>query len=322
MTVITVTDHVFESVGRERELAGSTGAEFREADCATEAETLEATRGASVVFVNFAPITSRVLESLASGAVVIRYGVGWDNVDIAAADRLGVAVCNVPDYGTSTVADHAVSLAFNLLRRIGQFHSQVAAGNWPKPASQGLIPEFSDLTVGLLGTGKIGLAVASRLKAFGMTVLAYDPYADRQTLMEAQIESVTLEHLWARSNLVSLHAPANASTHKIVNGEAIALMPPGSYLVNTARGALVDLGAVVDALDSGHLAGVAFDVVDPEPLPSDHPIRQHAEAIITPHTAFFSARSMDNLQLFAVEEAQRALRGQPLRCQINQPKAR
>ena len=319
MTIITVTDHVFESVAKEQQLAEEFQAEFREAHCVSEADTIRAVEGAKVVFVNFAPITPAVVESLAPEAVVIRYGVGWDNVDVEAANRLGVSVCNVPDYGTSTVADHAVTLALNLLRRIDQFDREVSQGGWPKPASQGVIREFSDVTVGLFGTGKIGLAVASRMRALGMSVIAHDPYADPQLLREAGIEAVAVEELWSRSHLISLHAPATASTHKVINRDSIGLMQPGTYLVNTARGALVDLDAVVYALESGQLAGVGLDVLDPEPLPEDHPIRANTNALITPHTAFFSARSMENLQRLAVEEAARALRGEALRCLVNQP---
>lgn len=319
MEIIAVTDHVFPNLDRERRLAFETGADFREAQCRDEAETIDLVRGANVVFVNFAPTTAAVLEVLAPGAVVIRYGVGWDNVDVDSANRLGVSVCNIPDYGTSTVSDHAVTLAFNLLRRVSQFDGEVSAGGWPKPASQGTVLEFSDVTVGLFGTGKIGLAVAKRLRAFGMTVVAYDPFAENDVLVEAGIERVDLEDLWRRSHLISLHAPATAETHMIVNDETISMMQPGSYIVNTARGQLVDLDAVVKALENGHLGGVALDVVDPEPLPRDHLIRKAANAILTPHTAFYSERSMDNLQRLAVEEAMRALTGISLRCLVNKP---
>lgn len=319
MTVIAVTDHVFPTLDRERQVAVAVGAEFREAQCVSELETIDLVRGANVVFVNFAPITEAVLAVLAPGAVVIRYGVGWDNVDTDAADRLGVSVCNVPDYGTSTVADHAVTLAFMLLRRVRQFDREVSAGQWPKPASQGPVWEFSDVTVGLFGTGKIGLSVAKRFRAFDMTVVAHDPFADHRVLQDAGIERVDSNELWRRSHLISLHAPATVDTYNVVNHDTISMMPVGSLIVNTARGQLLKLDAVVEALRSGHLGGVALDVVDPEPLPREHPIRREKNAILTPHTAFYSERSMDNLQRLASEEANRAISGEALRCRINTP---
>lgn len=318
MTVV-VTDHIFAGVERERAFAESIGAEFRTAQCVTEADTVETVAGADIAFVNFAPITSAALEAMAPGAVVIRYGVGWDNVDVAAADARGVSVCNVPDYGTTTVADHAVSLALTLLRKLQGFDSVISAGGWLKPADLAPILEFGDATVGLLGTGKIGLAVAERLRPFGFTLLAYDPYADAERLAGLGIELVSAEELWRRSNLVTLHAPATSETIRSANAGTIGSMPCGSYIVNTARGSLVDLEAVVDALRSGQLAGAGLDVFDPEPLPEDHPIRSIGSAILTPHAAFYSARSMQNLQRLAVEEARRAAAGEPLRCRVNTP---
>lgn len=319
MTVVVVTDHIFAGLDREEAFAEGIGAEFRSAQCTTESETIEAVRDADIAFVNFAPITPAVLAALAPGAVIIRYGVGWDNVDVAAADERGVSVCNVPDYGTTTVADHAVSLALTLLRRLHQFNEVISAGGWLKPASQAPILEFSEATIGLFGTGKIGLTVAERLRAFGFTLLAYDPYANKDQLDALGIELVPLDELWRRSNLVTLHAPATPATIRVVNAESIAAMPRGSYIVNTARGTLVDLEAVVDALNSGQLAGAGLDVFDPEPLPEDHPIRSIGSAILTPHAAFYSESSMQNLQRLAVEEAQRAASGVPLRCRVNHP---
>ncbi|RGE20499.1 C-terminal binding protein [Leucobacter sp. wl10] len=319
MTVVVVTDHIFADLERERAFAARIGAEFRSAQCTSEHETIEAVGGANIVFVNFAPVTPAVLDALAPGAVVIRYGVGWDNVNVVAAAERGVSVCNVPDYGTTTVADHAVSLALTLLRRLHQFSAVISAGGWVKPASQAPIQEFSETTIGLFGTGKIGLTVAERLRPFGFTLLAHDPYANKDQLDALGIELVALDEFWSRSDLVTLHAPATPATVGAVNAESIAAMPRGSYVVNTARGALVDLDAVGDALESGQLAGVGLDVFEPEPLPEDHPIRSLENAILTPHAAFYSESSMQNLQRLAVEEAQRAALGEPLRCPVNRP---
>lgn len=319
MSIVVVTDHIFENEQRERDFAANIGAEFRSFQCVTEAETIEAVRDANIVFVNFAPMTPAVIDVLAPGAVIIRYGVGWDNVDTAAADARGISVCNVPDYGTTTVADHATSLALMLLRRLHQFNRVISGGHWLKPADEAPILEFSEATIGLFGTGRIGFTVAERLRGFGFTLIAYDPYADQERLTELGIEQVELDELWERSNLVTLHAPATPATRHAVNAQSIARMQPGSYIVNTARGALVDLDAVVDGLREGKLAGVGLDVFDPEPLPEQHPIRSIDSAILTPHAAFYSESSMQKLQSLAVEEAARAHAGEPLRCRINSP---
>jgi D-3-phosphoglycerate dehydrogenase len=317
MTAVVVTDHVFANLDYERAFAASVGQELRTLQCSTEEETMVALKGAAIAFVNFAPITRSVIEQMTEGATVIRYGVGYDNVDIIAAREHGIRVCNVPDYGTSTVADHAVTLALTLLRKITLFNEITAEGGWVNPGQFAPILEFEDTTIGLLGTGRIGLSVAQRLRAFGFTLIAYDPFAQASTLAELSIESVSLDELWERSNLITLHAPATEQTHHIVNAETLKKMPRHSFIVNTARGALVDLGAVADALASEHLAGVGLDVFDEEPLRSNHPLRFDSRAILTPHAAFYSARSMDNLQRLATEEAARAMRGELLRCCVS-----
>lgn len=317
MSVVVVTDHIFAGLEREKAFAERVGAQFRTEQCTTEDETARAVSGADIVFVNFAPITPAVLDRLAPGAVIIRYGVGWDNVDVDAATQRGIAVCNVPDYGTTTVADHAVSLALALLRKLHVFSSTITGGGWVKPAAHAPILEFGDTTIGLYGIGKIGLSVAERLRAFGFTLLAYDPYADAEKLAGIGITLVEEDELWHRSQLVTLHAPATPATIGAVNARRIAQMPRGAYIVNTARGALVDLDAIVDGLRNGQLAGVGLDVFEPEPLPEDHAIRSFREVILTPHAAFYSERSMENLQRLAVEEAARAVNGEPLRCAVN-----
>jgi D-3-phosphoglycerate dehydrogenase len=316
---VVVTDHAFAALEHEQQVADALGAEFEVFDADTEAAAIAAVRAADIAFVNFAPMTAEVLSVMNKGATVIRYGIGYDNVDVQAADDLGVSVCNVPDYGGDTVADHAVTLALTLVRKIKQFDRILGSGRWVSATELSPVVACSATTAGLLGTGRIGLAVAQRLAPFGFEIVAYDPFADAEALARHGIELVGLDELFARSALMSLHAPATPETHKIVNAANLATMPHGSFLVNTARGALVDEDAVLDALNSGQLAGVALDVFDPEPLAADHPLRSHPAAILTPHTAFYSEQSLANLQRLAAEEAARAGRGEALRCRVNSP---
>lgn len=318
---IVVTDHNFADLRYERETAAALGARVHEFDARTESEAIEAVRGADIAFVNFAPITAAAAAVMNSGAVVIRYGIGVDNIDLAAAARVGIRVCNVPDYGADTVADHAVTLILMLTRKIVAFDRIVSAGDWVPPIELAPIRASSATTVGLLGTGQIGLATANRLRPFGFELVAYDPFADEQAMAEHGITLVGPSELFERAQVLSLHAPATAQTHRIVNAENLAKMPFGAYLVNTSRGALVDEDAVLAALDSGRLAGVGLDVFDPEPLADDHGLRAHPNAILTPHAAYYSEESLLNLQRLAAEEAGRAGRGEPLRCVVNAPAA-
>jgi D-3-phosphoglycerate dehydrogenase len=318
---IVVTDHNFTRLDDERAAADALGATFEVHQATTEEAAADAVRGADVVLVNFAPVTAHVLDALPAGAVVIRYGIGYDNVDLDAADERGISVCNVPDYGADTVADHTLTLILVLVRKVVQFDRVLTAGTWIAPPALAPIRAAADTTVGLIGLGRIGLGVVARLRAFGFPVLAFDPFIDPSVAIRHGIELVDLDALFRRADVVSLHAPATSETHKVISAANLRRMKPGSFVVNTARGALVDQDAVLAALESGQLAGAALDVFDPEPLPSDHGLRAHPHAILTPHAAFYSEASLAALQRLAAEEASRAGRGEPLRCRVNRPRA-
>ncbi|ONK11859.1 C-terminal binding protein [Streptomyces sp. MP131-18] len=315
MSRVIVTDQAFGDVRHERAVAARFAADFAEHHCTTEDETVGAVRGADVAFVNFAPMTRPVLAALKPGATVIRYGIGYDNVDVSAARSLGVRVANVPDYGTDTVADHATAALLALLRRLSVYDRAIRDHGWCAPGDAGPLPSFAATTVGLVGTGQIGRAVHARLRTFGFHVLATDPFADPAGGPEDP-EFVDLPELLARSHAVSLHAPATPGTHHLIGPRNIARMRPGAVLVNTSRGALVDTAALADALRTGHVAAAALDVFDPEPLPADSPLRGLPNVLLTPHAAFYSTESLDALQRLAADEAARALAGEPLRCQV------
>jgi phosphoglycerate dehydrogenase-like enzyme len=313
---MVVTDQSFGGVAGEAATAARFDAAFAAHQCTTEAETKEAVAGADVVLVNFAPMTAAVLGALAAGATVIRYGIGYDNVDLEAARRLGVAVANVPDYGSDTVADHTVASLLALLRKLPAYDRAVREEGWCPPGALGSLPGFGSTTIGLIGVGRIGLAVHARLRAFGFRVLAHDPFADPAALREDGLVPVDLPELLAASHAVSLHAPLTDATHRLVDADALARMRPGAHLVNTSRGGLVDHDALADAIERGHIASAALDVFDPEPLAPDSRLRDLPQVLLTPHAAFFSDDSLASLQRLACEEAARALAGEPLRCPV------
>lgn len=318
---VVVTDQAFGGVERERAVAAAHGVPFAERQVRNEEDTARAVDGARVVFVNFAPITRRVLERLAPGAVVIRYGIGYDNVDVEAASELGVTVCNVPDYGADTVADHTVALLLAGLRRLLPYTTTIREAGWTAPAELGGIRGFAETTVGLVGTGRIGRAVAARLQPFGFRIIAFDPFVDGSALREAGIEPVGFDELVESAHVVSLHAPLTPENHHLLGAEQFARMQPGAFIVNTSRGPLLDQAALADALGSGRLGGAALDVFEEEPLPAASPLRSQPNVILTPHAAFFSDTSLAALQRLAAEEAERALSGQPLRCPVNRVRA-
>ncbi|PPG32110.1 C-terminal binding protein [Pseudoclavibacter sp. RFBB5] len=316
MTRIVITDHAFIDTEHEAGAAERTGAELDVHQCVSSDETTEAVRGADVAIVNFAPMGEEQLAAMSTDATVIRYGVGYDNVDIEAARRLGIAVANVPDYGVDTVADHAASLLLGLLRRLPVYDRGIRDAGWVTPGSVGPIRSFPSVTVGLLGAGRIARSLADRLKPFGFRVIASDPYASSQAVAEHGIELVESNELVDQADAISLHLPLTPKTQHLVDSEFLATLRPGCIIVNTSRGPLIDEHALANAIRDGRIGGAGLDVFEPEPLAPDSPLRACPNVVLTPHAAFYSTSSLDNLQRLAAEEAERALTGQPLRCPI------
>ena len=247
---------------------------------------------------------------------VVRAGVGYNNVDLDAADRRGVVVCTVPDYGTEEVADHAIMFLLAMARRLAPCHAEIRAGDWHYRTAVGA-PRLRGRTLGLVGCGRIGTATALRAKAFGLDVVFYDPYAPQGTDKALGVRRVyDLSELLAQSHFVSLHCYLDPGTYHLINAETLARMRPGSFLINTARGPVVDQSAMVAALDSGRLAGAALDVVEREPLDDDR-VRFHPKILLTPHSAFYSVEGFVELRAKAAEEVRRVLRGEPPRNPVN-----
>lgn len=315
---VVVTDHEFDNFENEERLASEVGATLEVFNVLAEEDLLRATRGANVLLVSYANISRKVLQGLAEDAVVIQYSIGYDNVDMAAAAELGVRICNVPDYGAHTVADHTVMLMLALIRRALEYHHAIVdtAGGWVQALDVGPIVDLTDTTVGLVGTGQIGRLVAKRIQGFGSRVVAYDPYADPALLTASGIEPLSFDDLLATADVVSMHAPLTAETTGMIGVEEIARMKPSAVLVNTARGGLIDIDAAVRAVNAERLGGLGLDVFPSEPLEEGHPLRSARRTLLTPHAAYYSERSVRNLQLFAAEEMARACRGEGLRCEV------
>jgi C-terminal binding protein len=243
---------------------------------------------------------------------VVRAGVGYNNVDRAAAARHGVIVCNVPDYGTEEVADHAIMFLLALARQLVPSHEAIRAGGWDYRTALGA-PRLRGKTLGLVGCGRIGTATALRAKAFGLDVLFYDPFVPQGLDKALGIRRVhRLDELMEQSHYVSIHCYLDATTHHLIDARALARLRPGSLLINTARGPIVDQSALLDALDSGRLAGAGIDVVEREPL-DDERLRHHPRVLLTPHSAFYSVEGFVELRTKAAEEVRRILCGEPPR---------
>jgi C-terminal binding protein len=247
---------------------------------------------------------------------VVRAGVGYNNIDLNAAGARGIAVCNVPDYGTEEVADHAIMLLLALARHLIDAHEDIRTGGWDYRVVAGT-RRLRGKTLGLVGCGRIGTATALRAKAFGLDVVFYDPYLPDGIDKALGIRrSYRFAELLEQSEFLSLHCYLSAETRHLINAEALARLPRGSLLINTARGPVVDQAALLDALDSAHLAGAGIDVVEREPLDDDR-LRRHPRVILTPHTAFYSEEGFVELRSKAAREVRRLLTDEPPRNVVN-----
>jgi D-3-phosphoglycerate dehydrogenase len=244
------------------------------------------------------PLDRAHLERLDTCRAVVRYGVGLDNVDIDAATELGIAVGNVPEYGHEEISNHAIALLLGLSRKLFEFDAAVRRGSGiPAPQS---VARLSRRTLGLVGYGRIGRRVAEKARAFGLEVVAYDPYA-------ADIETLELDELLRRADILSLHVPLTPETRHMIGARELALLKPGSHVINIGRGGLVDEDALVAALHSGHIAGAALDVTEIEPLPLDSPLLDAPNVILTPHVAWVSDVALSDLKRLTAENALRLI---------------
>ncbi len=263
-------------------------------------------------------LTAPVLQRLDRCRAIVRNGVGFDNVDIDACSALGISVCNVPDYGTEEVADHAIALSLCLSRRVLPAAATVRSGKWDWRSAEP-VRRSSTQTFGVLGLGRIGTAVALRARAFGFRVVFYDPYRpDGVDKALGLLRAPDFSSLLCQSDILSIHTPLTAETRHMVSAAALGQLPKGALVVNTARGPIVDERALAEALHQGHLAGAGLDVVEQEPLP-DPRLLSHPNCIITPHSAFYSEESLREMREKSARTVLEILHNRPARNLVNGP---
>jgi D-3-phosphoglycerate dehydrogenase len=312
---VLVTDHVFANLDIERSILEPIGYDVTLADDTGEAALADAARGATAILACYAKVTEPVIAAAAEAGcrVISRYGVGYDNIDVEAATRRGIVVTYVPDYCLDEVADHTLALLLGLARGVVDADRAVRRGEWAVP--HGSIHRLQGRRLAVIGAGGIGRRVIQRARAFGFDVVGFDPYIEDWNVDAARAD--TLEDAVREADAVSLHVPMTDENHHLIDREAIGVMERAPIIVNTARGPLVDLDAVAEALERGDLSGVALDVTEVEPPPADHPLRRHPRAILTPHMGFYSVEAQAELQRRAAEEVARALAGEPPHRPVN-----
>jgi D-3-phosphoglycerate dehydrogenase len=315
MGTVLLTDHTWPDSRIEREMITAAGHRFVEgpakAGTSEAIEALVAAHDPDAIMVTYAPITRQAIATPSRLRLIARIGIGTDNVAIDAATERGVWVTNVPDYCIEEVSDHALALMLALTRGITRFDREVKGGRWG--LATGALRRSSSLVIGIVGYGRIGRATARKAHGLGATVLAYDvmKIADG-----GPATSVELPELLARSDVVILHAPLDASTRHMVDRRFVAAMRQGAILINVSRGPLVDNEAILEGLTSGKLAGVGLDVVEGEPNPP-RALVEHEAVVVTPHVAYASDLATLELRRRASEEVVRVLAGQRPRNPVN-----
>ena len=306
---VVVTDYTFPGLAQEEAAARAAGAEFAAFQCKSPAEVAQAVAGADVAVVQFAGFGPAAVAAVRPGATVIRYGVGYDNIDVSAARAAGLQVGYVPDYCADEVADHTAAAALALLRKLPQLDASVRRGDWAAVRVCKPMKAFTDTTFGFFGMGQIGRAVLARLRGFGFAFIAADPGLDAAQALALGVTLVDADTLLRRADIISLHAPATAQTTGFFNASRLAQMQPHAMIVNSARGQLIVEADLAAALTAGTIAGAALDVFGAEPLAAASPLRDAPHLLLTPHAAWYSESAIGRLQGLVAQDITRALAG-------------
>ena len=299
--VLIVAEAIRNKSGPHTELLSRSGFEFDYPEkrvLTTEDETIAAMRGCVAAIAGGEPYTDRVLNCLPDFRVISRNGVGYDRVDVAAATRHGVAVTITPHSNHEAVAEHAMALLLAVARGVVRYAVETRGGIWHRSR---LHMPLRGRTLGIVGLGRIGRSVARRAAAFGMRLVACDMYHDAAFIQQHAIELVGLDDLLARADYVTLHTPMGPETRELINERTLARMKRGAVLINTARGGLVNEGALAEALRTGHLAGAGLDVLQQEPPPPDHPLLAMDNVVISPHSGSFDTTAVAAMALAAAQ---------------------
>ena len=279
-------------------------------------EAQAAMQSADAVMVTVQPVRADLIGKLERCKLICRVGTGLDSIDLDAAAQGGIWVTYVPDYSIDEVSTHAISLLLAQARGIPQLIASTREGKWDN-TSGGIVYRLNEQTLGLLGCGRIGQAVARKGKGLGLRVIAHDPYMDGQTLRSAGVEPVDFDTLLTESDFITLHSPLTEANRHIINAASLEKMKSTAYLINTARGPLIDEDALLQAVRGGQIAGAALDVLTVEPASPDNPLLHEPHIFVTPHTAWYSEAAKVDVRVRGAEEVVRVLRGEPPRAPAN-----
>ena len=299
---IMYTDIDHKSLDIERKVVNAAGLDFTVSQCGTEDEVIENCKDADILINQYAPISARVMDALPDLKLVVRYGVGVDNVEVKAAVERGITVCNIPDYGTNEVADHALALMMSLVRKTVYMNKATKEKGWDCTMAFP-IQRLSTQTVGIIGFGRIGKAFAHRVNALGCRIIACDHHLEPGELHPCgYVTGVSLEELIQQADIISIHCPPEKGRY-ILGADELAKMKKGVYIINDARGGIIDEDALDAALEDGKVAGAALDCMKNEPVPVSEKIYRHNNLIVSPHMGWYSQQAEVDLKRKVAEQA-------------------
>ena len=319
MTTVVIAHASFPDTRLETEALAAIDATTVHTGNLETGEAREAAKSADALMVTIQEVDADLIRSLENCKIIARVGTGLDAIDIPAATERGIWVTYVADYAIDEVSTHAIALILHHARRLRQMVASVKAGTWYDAARIEPAPRLKGQVMGIIGLGRIGRATAAKARGLGLTIIAYDPFVRLDQDIKGDVELVDLDTLFSQSDYISLHTPLTETSRHIINAAALEMMKPTAYLINTARGELIDDAALLDAVKAGGIAGAALDVLVVEPPPQDSPLLHDERILITPHGAWYSEASKLDVRRKAIEDVLRVLTGQKPLSPVNQP---
>jgi D-3-phosphoglycerate dehydrogenase / 2-oxoglutarate reductase len=305
---VVVTDSEYTSFEPEKDVFSDLDVELVFEQCRTEEEVIEKCRDADALLNQYAPLGTKVIEALDNCKVIARYGVGFNTVDVAKANEKGIVVSNVTDYCLDEVADHAMALLLASARKTVLLNQNVKAGEWDFNAAAPMY-RLRGSTLGLIGFGNIPQNLTKKAQAFGLRVIAFDPFVPKEMAGELGVELLELNEVCRESDYISVHLPLNARTEKIISKDQFAAMKETACIINTARGPIIDEQALIDALMKKEIAGAALDVLEKEPVEKNNPLLTMNQVILNPHAAFYSVEAEQELKRKSAQNIADVLNG-------------
>lgn len=315
---VVLTDYMYETIQPFYDVFNQySDIDFVPMQLTEKADLMRETEYADAVMVHFDQIDKDVIGNLKNCKIIARSAVGYDNIDLEAAAARRIPVTNVPDYCVEEVSNHAMLLILSCAKKFNQLLDHVKEGLWGDYAIAKPVHALRNQTLGLLGCGRIARSLAQKAQAFGMEVIAYDPYLTQEMVEPCRITLVPRDELIERSDFISLHLVLNESTRETVNGAFFKKMKKSGILINTGRGGLVNENDLVEALRAGEIAGAGLDVLTKESIEKDSPLQAFDNVMITPHAAWYTEEAFATLLTSAAQEVVRALHGEPVKNQVN-----